>query len=137
MEYVLIKNNGLGVINEKNIPNCCLFISLGTIWEKVAKEDYIFHINLFKKYLNRDVSKEEMVYAIMKVKHPEVVAKLGENQIDTIVEKFAKYSNIKISMILAENGMKWDLFTGDDKPDGIVIQHPNHFDCAVPHKYIS
>jgi hypothetical protein len=135
-EYTLIKNNGMGYIHQQNIPNCCIFISLGVIWKYVNKEDYKLHEEVFKNTLSREVSPEEMVYSILKIKSPDIISGLGETQIDTLIEKFSKYTNLKISVILADTGMKWDLYDGTSAPDGVIIQYPNHYDCAVPKKYI-
>jgi len=136
-EYMLIKNNGMGFIHQQHVPNCCIFIALGILWKLINKDDYLLHENIFKSSLNRDTTPEEMVYSLMKVKHPEIVVNLGETQIDTILEKFSAYSGLKISVILAENGMKWDLFKGNEKPDGIIVQYPNHYECAVLKSFVN
>lgn len=137
IEYVFVKNNGIGHINEKQIPNCCIFISLGIIWKHVNKDDFTLHEEVFKSCLNREVSPEEMVYSILKIKSPEVIATLGETQIDTLLEDFVKYTKLKLSVFLSENGMKWDLFDGNIVPDGIIIQHSNHYECAIQKKYMN
>lgn len=136
-EFVLIKNNGLGNIHQKNIPNCCIFIALGTVWQHVDKKDFDFHFEIFQKHLERPVTPEEMVYSIVKVKHPDVVAGLGQQQIDTIIEKFVDYTKFKLSVVLAENGMKWDLFPSTSSPDAIIVQYPNHYECAINKKFLS
>lgn len=136
-EFVLIKNNGIGNIHQKPMPNSCLFISLGTIWRLINPKDYNFHSEIFQKHLEREITPEEMVYSIVKVKYSSVVAPLGQQQIDTIIEKFVDYTGFKLSVVLAENGMKWDLFTGSDEPDAIVIQYPNHYECAISKKFVS
>jgi hypothetical protein len=81
--------------------------------------------------LEDEISGEEMVYAILKVKCPEKLYELGQTQSDVLIEYFVKYSKLKISVHLTENDMKWDLFEGSEDPDGIVIQYNNHFDCAI------
>ena len=135
-EYVLIKNNGIGFIHQQNIHNCCIFIALGVMWKIINKSDFQFHEDIFKNNISRDVTPEEMVYSILKVKIPQLVAPLGDTQIDTLIEHFTKYTELKISVVLAENGMKWDLFDGNACPDGIIIQHDNHYDCAILKKYM-
>jgi hypothetical protein len=131
MSYNLVRNNGIGKIHNKLIPNCCLFISLATIWQKVSPEDYNFHKKIFDEMLEDDISGEEMVYAIIKVKCPEKLYNLGETQSDVLIEHFAKYSKLKLSVHFKDGDMKWDLFEGTDNPDGIIIQYNNHFDCAI------
>lgn len=136
-EFVLIKNNGIGNINGKNFPNCCIFISLSIVWRFLNSNDFNHHKKLFEQHLNREVTPEEMVFSILKVKHNNLVVNIGELQIDTLIEKFSQYTNIKITMFLPENGMKFDLFKEESKPDAIIIQYPNHFECAIPRELIS
>jgi hypothetical protein len=135
-EYILVKNNGVGFIHQQNIPNCCIFIALGVIWKYVSREDYNLHEEVFKNTLSREISPEEMVYSILKIKSPDVIATLGETQIDTLLENFVKYTNIKLSVVLAGTEMKWDLYEGSSPPDGVIVQYPNHYDCAIPKKYM-
>jgi len=135
-EFVLIKNNGVGTINGIHFPNCCIFISLSILW-KILKPDYFkLHKKLFEEHLHREVLPEEMVFSILKVKHSELVLNLGEQQIDTLIEKFSNYTGLKVSIIFAENGMKWDLYKEETKPDGIIVQYLNHFECAIPREII-
>lgn len=130
-QYTLNRNNGIGKIHKKLIPNCCLFISLSKIWSEKNTTDFEFHKKIFDEMLEDDVSGEEMVYAILKVKCPEHLYELGQTQSDVLIEHFAKYSKLKISVHFTENDMKWDLFEGTDEPDGVIVQYNNHFDCAI------
>jgi len=127
----LIRNNGIGRIHKKLIPNCCLFIALSKIWETVKLDEFNFHKKIFEEIIEDEINGEEMVYAILKVNHPDKVYSLGEPQSDILIEHFAKYVNIKISVHFIETDMKWDLFEGDEKCEGIIVQYNNHFDCAV------
>jgi hypothetical protein len=136
-EFVLIKNNGMGAINGTNFPNCCIFISLGILWKYLKNNDYNNHKRLFEEHLKREVSAEEMVFSILKVKEGSLVENLGEQQIDTLIEKFCNYTRLKISVVLAENGMKWDLFKDTVEPDGVIVQYNNHFECALPRSLIN
>ena len=134
-EFVLVKNNGIGNINGKTSGNLCLFISLGIIWRTVGKKDFDIHYSLFKEYLERDITPEEMVYYILKVKDSDHLAPVGETQIDTLIETFVKYTNIKVSVLLGE--MKFDLFKEQEECEAIIVQYPNHFECAIPKSVLS
>jgi hypothetical protein len=135
-EFVLIKNNGIGTINDIKYPNCCLFISLGIIWRYIKYNDFILHKQLFEEHLQRSVSPEEIVFSVLKVKNTDLVETLGEQQIDTLIEKFIDYTNIKISIVFNSTGDKWDLFKDNSLPEAVIIQYNNHFECALPKSVI-
>jgi hypothetical protein len=135
-EFIIFKNNGLGKINDVEYSNCCLFLSLATTWSYIKPHDFYHHKDLFEKHLERVVTPEEMVFSVLKVKHKDMVANLGDTQIDTLIEKFSQYTNIKMTIVFSMNGMKWDLFDGDSPPEAVIIQHPNHFECAIPKKLL-
>jgi hypothetical protein len=137
MEYALIKNNGIGQINEKTIPNCCIFLAIGLIWKLTNIEDYNLHANIFKNILQREVTAEEMVYAIIKAKYPEVLQPLGEFQEDDVIKRFVDYTQIKVSILIVEHNFKYDLFEEKIEPDAVIIHYPGHYECAIAKKFIT
>jgi hypothetical protein len=136
-EFVLIKNNGIGSINQKQYNNCCLFIALSILWKYLRPKDYYLHKELFEEHFEREVSGEEMVFSILKVKYSDLVVKPGEEQIDTLIEKFSKYSKIKITMLLHGTDIKFDLFEEKTEPEGLIIQYQNHFEACLPKNLLS
>jgi hypothetical protein len=77
-----------------------------------------------------------MLLSILVLKTCTISTKKLDKRIDTLIEKFSNYTGLKVSIIFAENGMKWDLYKEETKPDGIIVQYLNHFECAIPREII-
>jgi hypothetical protein len=131
-KYKYYSNDGVAKINNRWCKNCCIFLALTKIFKYC---DYD-HFKKLRKNAKTDV---ETVYNLLKNRVPHLLEEDDDEQSDILIEEFVKLTKIKIRvvyMIENESLSNWDLFDGNEDPDALIFQYPNHFECAISKKFI-
>lgn len=127
-KYHYFSNKGICRIGGKTRYNCCIFIVMAKIF-KTCKKD------LFESLRKKSRTDVDTIIQLFRKEYPEHLIDIDNKQSDILLDFFSKWSNIKIRLIYMiqnnESINHWDLYDGNDEPDALVFQYPNHFECAI------